>query len=357
MTSTIHLNKLKISITGASHSSEITAECDGLPKGAKFDEAALQAFLDRRAPGKAKFATARKEPDRAEYISGVANGVLDGGHFKAIIRNTNTRSGDYENLRDIPRPGHADFPAQIKYGAGREVAGGGHFSGRMTAPLCIIGGICKQLLEQRGINISAHIYKIKDICDMPYDDLSPQAEILPDFPVISEEASLKMQDVIESARLSGDSVGGIIECAATGLPVGIGEHMFYGLEGDISRIVFSVPAVKGIEFGAGFRVADLLGSENNDPFYYDGDEIRTKTNNHGGILGGMSSGMPLIFRAAIKPTPSISKVQDSISFSKKENAKLEIKGRHDPCILPRAVPVIEAACAIALYDAIITQEI
>lgn len=354
MTSTIELNKLKISITGASHSSEISAECDGLPKGAEFDEASLQAFLDRRAPGKSKFATARKEPDKAEYISGAKDGIIDGGHFKAIIRNTNTRSGDYENLRDIPRPGHADYPAQIKYGASREVAGGGHFSGRMTAPLCIIGGICKQLLEQMGITISAHIYKIKNIYDTPYDELSPCANILSDFPVISEDASAEMQKVIEQARLSGDSVGGVIECAATGLPVGIGEHMFSGLEGNISRLVFSVPAVKGIEFGAGFRVADMLGSENNDPFYYDGDTVKTRTNNHGGILGGMSSGMPLIFRAAIKPTPSISIVQDSISFSKKENAKLEIKGRHDPCILPRAVPVIEAVCAIALYDAIIS---
>ena len=356
MTSTIELNKLKISISGASHSPEISAECDGLPKGETFDRDKIQAFLSRRAPGKAKYATARKEPDIAEYLSGVDGNTLDGNHFKAIIRNTNTRSGDYENVRDVPRPAHADFPAQIKYGASREVAGGGHFSGRMTAPLCIIGGICKQLLEKEGVKIAAHIYRIKDVCDTPYNPINPCLDNLSDFSTLSEEASKKMQEVIEEARKNADSVGGIIECAATGLKVGIGEHMFYGLEADISRIVFAVPAVKGIEFGAGFSVADMYGSENNDAFYYDGDKIKTKTNNHGGILGGMASGMPLIFRAAIKPTPSIGKEQDSISFSKKENTKLIISGRHDPCILPRAVPVIEAACAIALYDAYLSEK-
>lgn len=356
MTSTIQLNKLKISISGASHSPEITAECDGLPRGEKFDREKVQAFLSRRAPGNAKYATARKEPDIAEYISGVDGGTLDGGHFKAVIKNTNTRSGDYENVRDVPRPAHADFPAQIKYGPSREVAGGGHFSGRMTAPLCIIGGICKQLLEKRGVKISAHIYRIKDVYDTPYDPLDPCTDTPSGFPALSEDASAKMQETIEEARKNADSVGGVIECAATGLKVGIGEHMFYGLEADISRLVFAVPAVKGIEFGAGFSVADMYGSENNDPFYYDGDIIKTKTNNHGGILGGMASGMPLIFRATIKPTPSIGKEQDSISFSEKKNVKLVVSGRHDPCILPRAVPVIEAACAIALYDAYLSEE-
>lgn len=359
---TTYGNNLKISIYGGSHDEEIGVIAEGLPAGERFDEEALLAFMKRRAPGNAKYATARKEADRPIFVSGVGeNFTLDGSLFKAVIKNSNMHSSDYSNLVDIPRPSHADYPARVKFGDSVDLRGGGHFSGRLTAPMCIVGGICLQILEKMGIRIAAHIYSVKDENDIAFDpcgvctaDFDTLAEH--DFPTLSIMAGEKMKDIIEAARLDGDSVGGIIECAVTGLPVGIGEHMFAGLEGRISSIVFSVPAVKAIEFGNGFDCTRLFGSENNDPYYIDGDQIKTRTNNCGGIAGGMSNGMPLIFRAGIKPTPSIAKEQDSVSLSKRENTKLIIKGRHDPCIIPRAVPVIEAAAAIAILDAILDEK-
>lgn len=354
--SNLQLNKLNLTIYGGSHSPQIGVRVQGFPAGSRFDTEKLQEFLTRRAPGRAKYATSRKEPDKAEFESGVKNGLLTGQSLHAIIRNTNTRSGDYGNLRDIPRPAHADYPAQVKYHGENEVAGGGHFSARLTAPLCIAGGICLQLLEEAGIRIGAHILRIKDAADTPFDPLSQDIVPIGTFPTVDGTAGDRMQDIIEEARLRGDSVGGIIECAVTGLPVGLGEHMFYGIENTLCRVLFGIPALKGVEFGAGFGVADMYGSENNDPFYYDGDTVRTRTNNHGGILGGMTSGMPLIFRCAFKPTPSISIPQDSISLSEKKNTVLNITGRHDPCVLPRAVPVVEAAAAIAIYDAYLTAK-
>jgi chorismate synthase len=356
---TTYGNNLKISVYGGSHDEEIGVKASGLPEDETFDLDRLLAFMKRRAPGNARFATARKEPDTPVFVSGVTDGhSLDGSEFHAVIKNTNAHSSDYKNLSDIPRPSHADYPARVKYGEGVDLRGGGHFSGRLTAPLCIVGGICLQILEKRGIKIAAHIYSVKNckdtafdpcgVCEKDFDALSLRA-----FPTLSETAEKQMLEVIEAARLSGDSVGGVIECAVIGLPVGIGEHMFSGLEGRISSILFSIPAVKGVEFGNGFECASLLGSENNDPFYVDNGEIKTRTNNCGGILGGMSNGMPLIFRAAFKPTPSIAKEQDSVDLSTLENTKLIIKGRHDPCVVPRAVPVVEAAAAIAILDAIL----
>ena len=356
MKSTLELNKLKLTIFGASHSEEIGVEVQGFPAEQRFDPAVLQAFLDRRAPGQGDYATARKEPDRVLFTQGQENGILNGATLRAVIKNTNTRSGDYENLRDVPRPAHADYPAFVKYNGKNEVAGGGHFSGRMTAPLCIAGGICLQLLHKEGIRIGAHILRIGNAYDAPFDPLNPAIDKIGAFPVCEPAAEVDMRKVIAEAKSRADSVGGIIECAALGLPVGLGEHMFYGLENTISRVIFGIPAVKGIEFGAGFGTAGLFGSQNNDPFYYDGDNVKTKTNNHGGILGGMSSGMPLIFRIVLKPTPSIGIEQDSISLSRKQNTKLIVKGRHDPCILPRAVPAVEAAAAIAVYDAFLSKK-
>lgn len=356
---TTYGNNLKISIYGGSHDDEIGVIAEGLPKGERFDLEQLLGFMKRRAPGNAKYATSRKEADLPIFVSGVdENNVLDGGIFKAIIKNTNTRSSDYSNLFDVPRPSHADFPARVKYGEGVDLRGGGHFSGRLTAPLCIVGGICLQLLEKMGIKIAAHIYSVKDEKDTAFDLCGVNEETFSalaarDFPTLSKTAGEKMQAVIEDARLEGDSVGGIIECAAIGLPIGVGEHMFNGLEGKISSIVFSIPAIKAIEFGNGFDCTHLFGSENNDPYYVDNGNIKTRTNNCGGILGGMSNGMPIVFKVGIKPTPSIAKEQDSVSLSKLENTKLIIKGRHDPCIVPRAVPVIEAATAIAILDEIL----
>lgn len=318
---------VKISIFGQSHSAAIGVVLDGVPAGFSVDMEKLQSFLDRRAPGRSPYSTPRKEADRPEFLSGLVGNVTCGAPICAVIRNTNTRSQDYDNLRDVPRPGHADYTAHVKYGGHEDVSGGGHFSGRLTAPLCIAGGILLQLLEQDGIVVRAEIKEIGGSAEDPFGR-------------------------IEEARRRGDSVGGVIECVVDGLPAGIGGPMFDGIENKVAQAVFSIPAVKGIEFGRGFDAARATGSENNDEYYYDGGQVRTRTNNHGGILGGISSGMPVVFRVAIKPTPSISIEQNSISYSRREDAKLAVRGRHDPCIVPRAVPCVEAAAAIAIYDLI-----
>ncbi len=320
---------LKISIFGQSHSEAIGVVIDGLPAGFEVDMDELNEFLSRRAPGQGKHTTSRKEPDRPEFLSGLVGNKTCGAPLAAVIRNTNTRSSDYDNIRDIPRPGHADFAARIKYGGAEDVSGGGHFSGRLTAPLCIAGGIALQILKEKGITVKA---EIKEIGGKREDFL----------------------ETIEEARLDADSVGGIVECVIEGVPAGYGNPMFGGVENKIASCVFGIPAVKGVEFGAGFETARMRGSENNDEFYYDEDGgIRTRTNNHGGILGGITTGMPIVFRAAFKPTPSIGKPQKSISFSEKKDTVLEIKGRHDPCVVTRAVPCVEAAAAITVLDIIL----
>jgi chorismate synthase len=345
---------LKLSIFGQSHGAAIGMTLDGIPAGLPVDTDALQVFLNRRAPGQNDWSTPRKEADRPEFLSGILDGFTCGAPIAAAIYNKNTRSGDYANLEDCPRPGHADYTAQVKYGGFQDAAGGGHFSGRLTAPLCIAGGLCKQWLEGMGIQIFAHISAIAGIPDTPFDPLAPDRDsIQPEFPVINQDAGARMRAVISAAKGDGDSVGGIVECAVTGLPAGVGEPMFGGVESRIAQIVYGVPAVKGVEFGAGFAAAKLRGSQNNDDYVMIDGQIRTATNNAGGILGGITTGMPLIFRAALKPTPSISRPQQSVSLSSGEMQELVIKGRHDPCIVPRAVPVIEAAAAIAIFDMIL----
>ncbi len=324
MSSTFGKN-IQISIFGQSHSEAIGVTIDGLPAGIKINQEELQEFLDRRAPGKSRYTTKRKETDKPEFLSGIVADVTCGAPLTAVIRNADQHSKDYDNLKDCPRPGHADFTAHVKYKGNEDLRGGGHFSGRLTAPLCIAGGICKQILEQKGIFIQGNIVSIGGNKEQPYDE-------------------------IEKAMKDLDSVGGIIECTVKGIPVGIGEPMFDGLENKIAQAVFAIPAIKGIEFGKGFEVANLRGSENNDVFLYEEGTVKTATNNHGGILGGISSGMPLTFKVAVKPTPSISKEQKSISYEKQESKELNIRGRHDPCIVPRAVPCVESAAAIAIYD-------
>ena len=356
-----YCGNLKISIFGQSHSGGIGVVIDGLPAGERIDMDALQGFLSRRAPGGKAWSTPRKEADLPQFLGGLVNDTTCGAPLAALIANTNTRSGDYDNLRDVPRPGHADYTAQVKYGGFQDVSGGGHFSGRLTAPLCIAGGICMQILARRGIEIGAHILRIGSISEAGYDPvhLTPDQLHLAgsrDFPVLDEACGARMQAEIARAREELDSVGGVIECAAIGLPAGLGDPMFDGMENRIARIAFAIPAVKGIEFGAGFEVAGMRGSENNDPFYMDGAAVRTRTNHAGGILGGITSGMPLIFRAAVKPTPSIAREQDSVSLSRREDAKLAVRGRHDPCIVPRAVPCMEAALAIAITDALLEKD-
>ena len=347
---------LKLSIFGQSHGAAIGMTLDGIPAGLPVDLEKLQTFLNRRAPGQHDYSTPRREEDRPEFLAGIVDGYTCGAPITAIIRNQNTRSKDYSNLKDCPRPGHADYTAQVKYHGYQDVAGGGHFSGRLTAPLCIAGGLCKQWLEEIGIRIAAHIAWIYGIDDTHFDLVNPQIDqVRRDFPVISELCGEQMREAIASARAQGDSVGGIIECAVVGIPAGLGDPMFGGMESRIAQIVYGIPAVKGVEFGLGFASAYKKGSQNNDAYTIHDGNVTTLTNNAGGILGGITTGMPLIFSAAIKPTPSISCPQQSISLTTKESKLLNVTGRHDPCIVPRAVPVIEAAAAIAVYDAYLAQ--
>lgn len=344
---------LKLQIFGQSHAPAIGMTLDGFPVGFTPDMEELQAFLSRRAPGQGAYATARKEADCPEFLSGLVEGHTCGAPISAIIRNTDTRSKDYGNIAQMPRPSHADYPAWMKYGNQADYRGGGHFSGRLTAPLCIAGGLCLQWLKQKNIRIGAHIAQIGAVKDMTLNPLSPQLPV--DGLTLDPTVWERMQGEIAAAKAEGDSVGGIIECAVTGLRAGYGEPIFGGLENRMAQLLFGIPAVKGVEFGSGFGCAGLRGSENNDPYYYDESGfVRTRSNNAGGIAGGISTGMPILFRVAFKPTPSIAKAQESIYFEGGTGpATLEIKGRHDPCIVPRAVPCVEAAAAIAILDAIL----
>lgn len=345
---------LKLSIFGQSHGPAIGMTLDGIPAGLPVDFEKLQQFLNRRAPGQNDWSTPRKEEDRPEFLGGILDGCTCGAPVAAVIYNKNTRSGDYENLKDCPRPGHADYTAQVKYGGFQDAAGGGHFSGRLTAPLCIAGGLCKQWLEEMGIRIGAHIEWIGGIQDIPFDPIEPELDAVSHpFPVIDSHSGALMQSIIATAASKGDSIGGVVECAVTGLPAGIGEPMFGGVESKIAQIVYGIPAVKCVEFGIGFEVAGKQGSENNDAYIDSDGELKTVTNNCGGILGGITNGMPVIFRAAFKPTPSISKPQQTVNLKTGEITTIKVQGRHDPCIVPRAVPVVEAAAAIAIYDLIL----
>ena len=341
---------LHLTIFGQSHSPAIGVTMEGIPAGENVDPEALQRFLGRRAPGQNAWSTPRKEGDVPEFLCGLKGGRTCGAPITAIIRNTNTRSGDYAALARTPRPGHADYTAQVKYFGAQDYAGGGHFSGRLTAPLCIAGGICLQLLDREGIQIISRIAAIAEVEDA--GELTCSTAHKP-FPSVSDAQGRKMQQAIAAARQEGDSVGGIVECAVLGLPAGLGDPMFGGMENRISAIVFGIPAVKGVEFGAGFAAAGLRGSVNNDPFTVENGKVVTAANHCGGILGGITDGMPLTFRAAFKPTPSIAREQRSVDLDTMTPAALTVAGRHDPCIVPRAVPCVEAAAAIAVYDALL----
>ena len=339
---------LRITIFGQSHSPAIGVTVEGIPAGERIDLSVLQAFLQRRAPGQNDWSTPRKEADEPEILSGLVDGRTCGAPLTAIIRNTNTRSQDYAPFANTPRPGHADYTAWVKYGGAADSAGGGHFSGRLTAPLCIAGGICKQLLAREGIEIFCRAAEIGGIADEGELTASVAEKT---FPTVSDEAGKGMCDAIAAAKNEGDSLGGIIECCVKGLPAGLGDPMFGGMENRIASIVFGIPAVKGVEFGAGFEAARMRGSENNDPFRMENGTVVTETNHAGGILGGITTGMPLRFRVAVKPTPSIAKEQKTVDLSTMENSTVTVGGRHDPCVVPRAVPCVEAAAAIAVYDA------
>ncbi len=343
---------LRITIFGQSHSPAIGVTVEGIPAGERIDTAELARFLARRAPGRNEWSTPRREADAPEFLSGLKDSVTCGAPLAAIIRNADTRSQDYAALADTPRPGHADYTAQVKYGGAQDSAGGGHFSGRLTAPLCIAGGICIQLLAREGITVISRIAAIADVEDE--GALCASTAEKP-FPTVSDECGEAMRAAIAAAKADGDSVGGVIECAVLGLPAGLGGPLFGGLEGRISAAVFGIPAVKGIEFGAGFAAARMRGSENNDCFETSSGRVVTKSNNCGGILGGISDGMPLVFRAAVKPTPSIAAEQLTLNMKTMEETALHVPGRHDPCVVPRAVPCVEAAAAIAVYDALLAR--
>ena len=344
---------LHLTIFGQSHSPAIGMTLEGIPAGEQIDFEALQRFLERRAPGRNAYSTARREADAPEFLSGLRGDTTCGVPLTAIIRNGDTRSKDYAPFSAVPRPGHADYTANVKYFGYQDYAGGGHFSGRLTAPLCIAGGICLQILRRHGIEVISRIRAIGDV-----EDASPLTVSTAEksFPTVDEAAGEAMQTVIAQAKIQGDSLGGVIECAVLGLPAGLGDPMFGGMENRIAGIVFGIPAVKGIEFGAGFAAAKLRGSQNNDSYTVKDGHIETRSNHCGGILGGITNGMPLVFRTAIKPTPSISMEQDSVNLETRKEEKLRVGGRHDPCIVPRAVPVIEAAAAIAVYDALLGRK-
>ncbi|MDE7229808.1 MAG: chorismate synthase [Oscillospiraceae bacterium] len=349
---------IKLSLFGESHGKGIGAVLDNLPGGEEIDLDKIGEFMARRAPKKDGTSTMRSEKDIPEILSGLFEGKTTGTPLAAVIMNTDQHSGDYGNISHIARPAHADYTGFLRYNGANDPRGGGHFSGRITAPLCFAGAVCGQILEHRGIITGAHIASIKNVRDTAFDPVGITAGTLDSvkrrpFPTLSEDAEMKMREVINAARMDLDSVGGIVECAAVGFPAGIGSPMLDGLENIISQLVFAIPAVKGIEFGCGFECAEMFGSENNDEFRMDNGKVVTDTNNHGGILGGISSGMPIIFRVAFKPTPSISRPQKSVDFKELTEQELVIKGRHDPCVVPRAVPCVEAALNIALLSALL----
>ena len=347
-------NLLKVSVFGQSHGKAIGVVVDGLPAGEIIDLEELNAFLSRRKPGKSPLSTARKESDTPIFLSGLENGITCGAPLCAVIENGDQHSSDYSELRDKPRPGHADYTAYVKWRDQADMRGGGHFSGRLTAPLCIAGGIARQILARRGVYVGAPLWSVGTEQDAPFP-LRPTKELFETvaakpFPVLDDQAGERMQSLILEARQNLDSVGGVIECAAVGLPAGLGDPMFGGVENRLAAALFGIPAVKGVEFGDGFAAARARGSENNDPFRMEDGRVVTETNHAGGILGGITSGMPLVLRTAMKPTPSIARPQRTVSLSAGADAELVIHGRHDPCIAHRAVPVVEAVTAAVLLD-------
>ena len=327
---------LKLTIFGTSHGPEIGMTLEGIPAGLPVDLEKLQVFMNRRAPGRNEWSTARKEADIPHFLSGITVGFTNGETIEAVIYNENVRKSDYNDLKYIPRPGHADYAAWMKYGLDFDMSGGGPFSGRMTAPMCIAGGLCKQWLETKGIKISAHILQIGSI-----------------HRSIAKNFDSEIYNEIEKAKQNDDSVGGRIACSITGVPCGLGGELFSGIESHLAQILYSIPAVKSVGFGASDEFPYLAGSESNDAFILEDGTVKTQTNHCGGILGGISTGMPIEFDVTFKPTPSIGKPQKSVNLKTMEEVTIKIKGRHDPCIVPRAVPVVEAAAAIAIYDLIL----
>ena len=346
-------NNIRLSIFGESHGQGIGIVIDGLPGGIKLDVDRIKREMQRRAPGRSNISTSRSEADKVEIMSGFVNGMTTGTPIAGVIRNTNTISKHYE--KDLMRPGHADYTAYVKYGENRDYRGGGHFSARITAPLVFAGAVAKQVLEAEGVYVGAHILKIADVEDDRFDPVKISASELRavsglDFPVVDENKGELMKQRILDAKNNLNSVGGITECAVVGMPAGKGEPFFGSVESRVSSMLYSVPAVKAVMFGAGTDFADMTGKAANDEFYIENGTVKTYTNNNGGINGGITNGMPIVFRAVLKPTPSIAQKQRSVNIAKMENAEIEINGRHDPCIVHRGTVVIENAAAVAMLD-------
>jgi chorismate synthase len=348
-------NKIKLSIFGESHGKAIGITINGIKPGIELDLDYINKEMARRAPGNSDISTPRKEVDSFDILSGYFNGKTTGAPLCAVIYNNNQHSKDYEKTKNLMRPSHGDFTGYVKYSNFNDYRGGGHFSGRITAPLVFAGAICKQILEERGIIIGSHVKSIGKISDTGFNMINIKEDTLKSlrnskFPLLNKDMESDMREVILSAKRELDSIGGVIETAAINLPVGLGDPFFDSMESTLAHLLFSVPAVKGVEFGTGFDISKMMGSEANDEYYIEDDKIKTYSNNNGGILGGITNGMPLVFRVAIKPTASISRQQNTVDIEKRENAKIEIEGRHDPCIVPRALPVVESVTAIAIFE-------
>lgn len=346
---------IKLSIFGESHGKAIGITIDGLPPGFEIDLEYIKKEMARRAPGKNSLSTSRMESDEFEILSGYFNGRTTGTPLCAVIRNSNKKSDDYSEMKSLMRPGHADYTGYVKYNGFSDYRGGGHFSGRITASLVFAGAVARQMLEKDNIIIGSHIKSIENIQEDSFDPINIDENTLKnlrsrEFPVLDDKIGEKMKEAILNAKSEGDSVGGIIECAVINLPGGLGDPFFDSVESSLSHMLFSIPSVKGVEFGAGFDISSMRGSKANDEFYIEDGKIKTYTNNNGGILGGITNGMPLIFRTAIKPTPSIAKEQRTVNITEMKNTTINIKGRHDPCIVQRAVSVVEAAAAIVMLD-------
>ncbi|WP_055070307.1 chorismate synthase [Clostridium massiliamazoniense] len=350
-------NKIELSIFGESHGKAIGIVINGIKPGFEIDMDKIEKEMERRAPGRNKMSTQRKEGDKPKILSGIFEGKTTGAPISMIIENSDTRSKDYSKLKDLMRPGHADYAGNRRYGGFNDYRGGGHFSGRITAPLVFAGALAKQLLEEKGIKIGAHISSVGKVKDDSFNRINISESLLEhllkkELPLIKDEKIEEVKKEIEKVRLKGNSIGGTIECAIIGVKAGIGSPFFDSLESKIASLAFSVPAVKGIEFGLGFEISEMTGAEANDEYYVENGEIKAYSNNNGGITGGISNGMPITYKVAIKPTPSISIEQRTVNISTMENEKLVIEGRHDPCIVQRAVVVIEAIAAIAILEAI-----
>ncbi len=353
-------NKLKVTVFGQSHAAAIGCVVEGLPAGFRPDMERVARFMARRAPGQNAWSTPRREADIPEILSGLVEGVACGAPLTAVIRNSDQRSRDYSGLKRTPRPSHADYTALVKYGDSYDIRGGGQFSGRLTAPLCFAGALALQLLEQRGVTVAAHIGRIGPVLDDTPDFAQVDRGALAALadralPAFRRGAAEEMAAEIEAARRDGDSVGGMIRCFVLGLPAGLGEPMFDGVENRLAAALFGIPAVRGVSFGDGFAAAAMRGSAHNDPFRTDGKTVFTRTNHAGGVLGGITTGMPLVVNVAVKPTASIPREQDTVDLETMTNTRLTIAGRHDPCIVPRAVPVAEAVTALTLLDMLLEE--